>query len=90
IRRDDRPELKKAGNVRNAFARTSGEAVVIFDADFCPRPDFLRETLLPCLMDPTVGIVQTPQCFRWCKDQTWIEKGAGTSQEFFFRMEQAS
>lgn len=29
--------MKKAGNLRYAFARTSGEAVVIFDADFCPR-----------------------------------------------------
>lgn len=81
--------MKKAGNLRHAFARTSGEAVVIFDADFCPRSDFLRETL-PYLMDPSIGIVQTPQCFRWCKEQTWIEKGAGTSQEFFYRMEQAS
>lgn len=80
--------MKKAGNLRHAFARTSGEAVVIFDADFCPRSDFLRETL-PYLLDPSIGIVQTPQFFRWCKEQTWVEKGAGASQEFFYRMEQA-
>lgn len=79
--------MKKAGNLRHAFARTSGEAVVIFDADFCPRADFLRETL-PYLLDPSIGIVQTPQFFRWSKEQTWVEKGAGTSQEFFYRMEQ--
>eukprot|EP00904_Undaria_pinnatifida_P002026 jgi/Undpi1/11824/HiC_scaffold_4.g01523.m1 len=87
-RRDNRPHMKKAGNLRHAFARTSGEAVVIFDADFCPRSDFLRETL-PYLLDPSIGIVQTPQFFRWCKEQTWVEKGAGASQEFFYRMEQA-
>lgn len=89
MRRTNRPELRKAGNIRHAFAHSSGEAVVIFDADFCPRPEFLRETI-PYLMDPSVGIVQSPQCFRWCKEQTWVEKGAGTSQEFFYRLEQAS
>ncbi|KAF7362763.1 Glyco-trans-2-like domain-containing protein [Mycena venus] len=34
--------LGKAGNLRHAFARTSGEFFAIFDTDFCPRPDFLR------------------------------------------------
>ncbi|CAN0312789.1 unnamed protein product, partial [Hapterophycus canaliculatus] len=37
IRRPNIPELKKAGNLRYAFARTSGQVLVIFDADFCPR-----------------------------------------------------
>ena len=37
VLRADAPALKKAGNLRNAFARTSGDAVAIFDADFCPR-----------------------------------------------------
>eukprot|EP00903_Cladosiphon_okamuranus_P008151 g7850.t1 len=87
IRRDNRPEMKKAGNLRYAFARTSGEAVVIFDADFCPRFDFLLETT-PYLLDPTIGILQTPQYFRFRKEQTWVEKGAGAIQEFFYRMVQ--
>lgn len=89
IRRDNRPELKKAGNLRYAFARTSGEAIVIFDADFCPRSDFLRETL-PYLVNPSIGILQTPQFFRRRDEQTWVEKGGGASQEFFYRMVQAS
>lgn len=37
VLRDNAPELKKAGNLRNAFGRTSGDAIAIFDADFCPR-----------------------------------------------------
>lgn len=87
IRRDDRPTLKKAGNLRYAFARTSGEVTAIFDADFCPRADFLRETV-PYLSDPSVGIVQTPQFFCRKDEQTWIEQGAGAGQEFFYRMVQ--
>lgn len=85
MRRGNRPELKKAGNLRYAFARTSGEAIAIFDADFCPRPDFLRETI-PYLADPSIGILQTPQFFRRRVEQTWVEQGAGTSQESFYRL----
>lgn len=89
IRRPNRPELKKAGNLRYAFARTSGEMILILDADFCPRPEFLRETL-PYFMDASVGIVQTPQYFRWREEQTWVEQGAGVTQELFYRMGQVN
>ena len=51
---------KKAGNLRFAFARTRSPFIVIFDADFRPRADFLQETL-PYMEDPSLGIVQTPQ-----------------------------
>ncbi|CAM9131093.1 unnamed protein product [Ectocarpus sp. 12 AP-2014] len=88
VLRTDVPALKKAGNLRNAFARTSGEAIAIFDADFCPRADFLKETVPYLGEDPTIGIVQTPQYFRHRKEQTWVEQGAGVSQEFFYRMVQ--
>ncbi|CAM9337250.1 unnamed protein product [Ectocarpus fasciculatus] len=88
VLRADVPALKKAGNLRNAFARTSGEAIAIFDADFCPRADFLKETVPYFGEDPTIGIVQTPQYFRHRKEQTWVEQGAGVSQEFFYRMVQ--
>ena len=87
LRRDNRPELRKAGNLRYAFARTSGEAIAIFDADFCPRSDFLRETV-PHLLDSTIGIVQSPQFFRRRREQTWVEQGAGVTQEFFYRLVQ--
>ena len=86
IRRDNRPELKKAGNLRYAFARTSGELYAIFDADFCPRPDFLRETVPYFEAEPSIGILQTPQFFRRREEQTWVEQGAGSSQELFYRL----
>lgn len=89
IRRDNRPQLKKAGNLRWAFSRTSGEILVIFDADFCPRSEFLRETT-PYFADEKVAILQTPQFFRYREEQTWVEKGAGVTQELFYRMVQVN
>lgn len=61
--------------------------MVIFDADFCPRPEFLRETT-PYFTDPRIAIVQTPQFFRYREEQTWVEKGAGATQELFYRLVQ--
>ncbi len=84
IRRPDLRAFKKSGNLRHAFARTSGEYIVILDADFAPRRDFLAETL-PYMDDPAVAIVQTPQFFRENKAQTWIENSAGAIQEVFYR-----
>ena len=89
IRRDRPGEHKKAGNLRHAFQVTSGEHIVVFDADFRPRADFLFETL-PYMDDPTVGIVQTPQYFRVDARQTWIERGAGAVLEVFYRSVQVS
>jgi len=88
IVRPDRPHLKKAGNIRWAFTKTSGEYYVIFDADFCPREDFLLELIPVCLADPKVAIVQTPQYFRSLKEQSWVEQAAGPHQEYFYRLVQ--
>ena len=80
---------KKSGNLNHAFKRTHGEHIVIFDADFRPRPDFLAETL-PYMDDPSIGLVQTPQYFRGSKQQTWVERGAGVTLEVFYRSVQVS
>jgi cellulose synthase (UDP-forming) len=89
IRRPDLPRYKKAGNLRYAFARTSAEYLVILDADFAPRSDFLAETL-PYMDDPAMAIVQTPQFFRSSPAQTWIERAAGPIQEVFYRTVQVA
>jgi cellulose synthase (UDP-forming) len=89
IRRPDLRGYKKAGNLRYAFARTSSEYVVILDADFAPRTDFLAETL-PYMDDPAMAIVQTPQFFRSNAAQTWIERSAGPIQEVFYRTVQVA
>lgn len=89
IRRPDRGVLKKAGNVRYAFQRTYGNVIAIFDADFCPRPDYLRE-LIPYMADQKVAIVQSPQFFRVDSTQTWIQRGSASIQELFYRLIQVN
>ena len=82
--RPDRGQLRKAGNLRYACTISRGELIVIFDADFCPRHDFLAH-LVPYLDDPQVAIVQSPQCFSTTEAMNWIQRTAGATQEFFYR-----
>lgn len=52
----------KAGNMRNAMEQTSGDFIVICDADTRPFPSILENTL-GYFRDPDVAWVQTPQWF---------------------------
>lgn len=52
----------KAGNMRNAMEQTSGDFIVICDADTRPLPTMLENTL-GYFRDPKVAWVQTPQWF---------------------------
>ncbi|MBV8445886.1 MAG: glycosyltransferase [Candidatus Dormibacteraeota bacterium] len=90
IVRPDRGRLKKAGNLRNAYRNSEGEYIVILDADFTPRDDFLLQTLPYMHHDPSLGILQTPQYFRQSAAQTLMERGAGAVQELFYRVVQVS
>ena len=89
IRRETN-ELKKAGNLRTAFAQTSGEFILILDADFCPREDFLIETLPYMFEDYRCAVVGTPQYFTADGHKTWVGKGAAVVQELFYRLIQVS
>ena len=82
--RPNRGEWKKAGNLIAAFGITSAELIVVFDADFAPRTDFLWETV-PYMADPTTGVVQTAQYFDIDRRVNYIARYAGTLQELFFR-----
>jgi cellulose synthase (UDP-forming) len=88
--RPNRGWMKKAGNLRHAYENSNSEFVVIFDADFAPRQDFLAETLPYMQKNPGLGILQTPQFFRQDPNQTWMEHGAGAVQELFYRVVQVS
>ena len=50
----------KAGALQAAMDAATGEFIAIFDADFTPRPDFLKRTI-PHFSDPAIGMTQT----RW-------------------------
>lgn len=52
----------KAGNLRNAMEQTSGDFIVICDADTRPFPTIIEHTL-GYFRDPNVAWVQTPQWF---------------------------
>lgn len=59
IHRDSRQGYK-AGALNEGLKKATGEIIAIFDADFVPPENFLKETV-DYFSDPEVGIVQT----RW-------------------------
>lgn len=83
--REDRSSFKKSGNLHHGYKNSESEFVAIFDADFKPRADFLDEILPYFDKNPALGIVQTPQFFDVQKEQHWLERGAGSVQEYFYR-----
>jgi cellulose synthase (UDP-forming) len=88
--RPNRGHMKKAGNLKYGFENSDGDLIVIFDADFCPRPDFIRELTPYFDDDPVVGIVQSPQYFDAHHMMPWLQRCAGTVQESFYRWAQVS
>src|SRR5688572_29316427 len=62
VRRADR-RGHKAGNLANALPLARGEFIAIFDADFVPAPEWLRNTIRHFLRPSSerLGLVQT----RW-------------------------
>jgi len=87
--RPNRGHMKKAGNLLYGYQQSCGEHIVIFDADFCPRHDFLRHTI-PYMDERRTGIVQTPQVFDTSSEMGWLQRGAGATQELFYRWIQPS
>ncbi len=60
LRRPERSGFK-AGALGWGLSHTRSEYIAIFDADFCPQPDFLLQTIPHFLARPRLGMVQT----RW-------------------------
>jgi cellulose synthase/poly-beta-1,6-N-acetylglucosamine synthase-like glycosyltransferase len=52
----------KAGALKNAMKITKGEFIIIFDSDWMPEKNFMKEIIQP-FSDPKVAIVQTRQGF---------------------------
>jgi cellulose synthase (UDP-forming) len=62
LRRANRPQHAKAGNLNHALGLTQGEIVAVFDMDHVPARTFLTDTV-GFFHDPKVAIVQTPHHF---------------------------
>jgi cellulose synthase (UDP-forming) len=76
--------MKKAGNLQFGYANSSSPLIVVLDADFALRDDFLEHTI-GYFDDESIGILQTPQFFRVSKTN-WVERGAASQQEQFYRI----
>ena len=57
-----KPRHAKAGNLNNALMATSGEFILVLDADQVPKPDIL-DNVLGYFTDEAMALVQTPQIF---------------------------
>ncbi|MEQ8809693.1 MAG: glycosyltransferase [Imperialibacter sp.] len=76
----------KAGALQNGLEQARAEFIAIFDADFLPDPQFLKETL-PHFTTPKVGMVQT----RWGhlnRNYSWLTKLQAFGLDAHFSVEQ--
>lgn len=80
LRRNDR-SYNKAGNINHALTVVDEDFVAVFDADFIPNVNFLKETL-PLFSDMTIGIVQTPQIYY--NENNFFSKGFKNFQSIFY------
>lgn len=87
--RPDRGYMKKAGNLKYGYEHSDGDYIVVLDADFVPRHDFLYD-LMPYFDDGRVAIVQSPQFFDTHGRMQWLQRHAGSTQEMFYRWIQSS
>jgi len=86
LRRADRAGYK-AGALAAGTAQAQGEALAVFDADFLPPADFLRQTL-PYLL-PGIGVVQA----RWGHlnaTESWLTRAQALALNGYFLIEQAT
>ena len=88
LSRGNKGEYKKAGNLQFGLENSTGEHILILDADFVPASDFLKETI-PYMQNEKLGLLQTPQYFELSQkvfDRSIIEYGAGAMVEDFYRI----
>lgn len=81
----------KAGNLNNGLAitasRSNAPVILVLDADFAPRQDFLTRTVGLLMSEPDCAILQTPQFYyngdpiqhNLLATQSWVD-----DQRFFF------
>jgi cellulose synthase/poly-beta-1,6-N-acetylglucosamine synthase-like glycosyltransferase len=78
----------KAGALKEGMKTATGELVAIFDADFVPKPNFLKESI-PYFANPNVGMVQT----RWGhinSDYSLLTRAQSIGIDGHFGVEQAA
>lgn len=56
-------QFAKAGNLNAALPKTSGDLILVLDADHVPAQDLLEKTVGYFLRDPKLALLQTPHFF---------------------------
>ena len=77
----------KSGALAAGLKTASGEFIVVFDADFLPDADFLRQTI-HYFTDPKIGVVQT----EWAhlnRGESWLTELQAMFLDGHFIVEQA-
>ena len=80
----------KAGNLNHAIAKTNGELIVVFDADFVPTKNFLTRTV-GFFQNQKIALVQTPQSFynsNPIASNLGLEDTINSEEEIFYRQAQ--
>jgi cellulose synthase/poly-beta-1,6-N-acetylglucosamine synthase-like glycosyltransferase len=78
----------KAGNLASGMTHASGEFIAIFDADFIPGADWLKQ-VVPVFQDASVGFVQT----RWVHmnfNSSFLAKMVSLAMDGHFVVEQGA
>jgi cellulose synthase (UDP-forming) len=76
----------KAGNINHALSRTTGDFIVVIDADTVPQPEFIDRTL-GYFEDERLAFVQTPQeFFNLDSIQHGGSKHSWHEQKLFYRV----
>ncbi len=86
VRRPERTAFK-AGALAHGLTSATGTYIAIFDADFEPRPDFLRQMIPLIDSDERIGCVQG----RWGhlnRDENWITAAISIGIDGHFGVEQ--
>lgn len=85
LRRSNRKGFK-AGALKKGLKVAKGEFIAIFDSDFLPKKDWLKQTI-PYFKDKKIGVVQT----RWGhlnRDYSLLTKIQAFALDFHFILEQ--
>jgi cellulose synthase/poly-beta-1,6-N-acetylglucosamine synthase-like glycosyltransferase len=88
IHRRERPGFK-AGALANGLGYATGQFMAIFDSDFVPEPDFLRQTVPHFAANPKLGIIQT----RWGhlnRQYSWLTEAQALALDGHFAIEQTA
>jgi cellulose synthase/poly-beta-1,6-N-acetylglucosamine synthase-like glycosyltransferase len=87
VRRKSRAGFK-AGALKNGLLTAKGSLIAVFDADFIPNPDFLKESV-PYFQNPQIGMLQT----RWGHingDYSLLTRAQAIGIDGHFGVEQAA